>query len=91
MPLILVSVSPSDILRKRERERRGKSTDDALAALKAAIQKARERKRFGLVISLDIKNAFNTVKWSSMLEKLKKAVVSKYLRELIKHYGTDGN
>lgn len=67
--------------------RRGKSTNDALAALKAAILRARAKKSFGVVISLDIKNAFNTVKWSSILEKLRKAGVSRYLRELIRHYG----
>lgn len=69
--------------------REGKSTAGALQVLKRKIRGARSRGKFGVVVSFDIKNAFNTIKWSSILNGLQKAGVSGYLQRLVREYGAE--
>lgn len=68
--------------------RAGRSTKDALERLKNAITEARKKRMYCMVVCLDIKNAFNTVKWSAILAKLRNAGVPKYMWELVKSYGS---
>lgn len=69
--------------------RTGKSTGDALRVLKTEMKQAIGNKKHCAVVSFDIKNAFNTVRWKSILEKLQKAGVPVYLRKIIREYGAN--
>lgn len=51
----------------------GRSTGDTLRIMKKKMRGARTRKIFCCVISFDIKNAFNSIKWRSILEGMEKA------------------
>lgn len=67
--------------------REGKSTAGALKELRRKIRRARSGKRWGVVVSFDIRNAFNSVKWGSILEGCRRAGLSPYLQRLVREYG----
>ena len=69
--------------------REGRSTGDALKILKKKIRGARRSKQFGVVISFDIRNAFNTIKWGSIMSGMKKANLPKYLQRIVREYGNE--
>lgn len=67
--------------------REGKSTGGALKALKKKMSGAKARRQFCVVVSFDVRNAFNTIRWGNILLGLKKAGLSKYLRDIVREYG----
>lgn len=76
--------------------RKGKSTIDAVDLVLNTARKAiagtrwkRGSKKYCLVATLDIKNAFNTVKWEVIMNSLLKMKVPAYLRNIISSYFTD--
>lgn len=69
--------------------REGKSTGDALKTMKRKMRGARSGKRFCCVVSFDIKNAFNTITWKSILEGMAKAGLPLYLQAIVKEYGAN--
>lgn len=66
--------------------RRGRSTIDALQLVKSTVESAIERKDYAIAISLDIKNAFNTIPWQVIERALVKKRYSKYIRRVISGY-----
>lgn len=44
---------------------------------------ATERQRYGALVALDVKNAFNTLKWTNILTELKRRAVPDYLLKII--------
>ncbi|KAH8234532.1 hypothetical protein KR032_008224, partial [Drosophila birchii] len=46
-------------------------------------------KKYCLVCTLDVKNAFNSANWSLVLQALQRSVISGYLVQLIADYFTD--
>ena len=84
--------------------RKGKSTIDALMRVKDRLdeinKKSYKNRRLGLLITLDIRNAFNTAEWSAIIKKLETiklnptllAVIDSYLRDRnITHGGIKNN
>lgn len=76
--------------------RKGRST---LNAINLVIGKAREAiagerwknggKHYCLVVTLDIKNAFNSARWDRILEALSRMNVPGYLRKIVRSYFRD--
>lgn len=76
--------------------RKGKSTIDALELVtniaEEAISGRRWRdgpKKYCLIVTLDIKNAFNSARWDRVLEALDKMGVPYYLRRMVRSYFSD--
>ena len=55
-------------------------------AAKKAAQGAAQHKKYCALITIDIKNAFNTASWTEIVGELQVKRVSNYLVELIKSY-----
>ncbi|CAH2228620.1 jg3750, partial [Pararge aegeria aegeria] len=69
--------------------REGRSTLDALEALKHLSTEEIERGRVVLAVSLDVRNAFNSLPFETLLEALKYHRVPLYLRRLLEAYLQD--
>lgn len=71
--------------------RKAKSTVDAISLVvntaKAAIQG--NRRKYCAIITLDIKNAFNSAGWNFIIETLQKLNIPEYLIKIIKSYFSD--
>lgn len=64
--------------------RSGHSTVDAI---KRVVEEAGDRRKvWGVVILLDIKNAFNTARWSIIVEELERMGINAYLVNFVKEY-----
>lgn len=66
--------------------RQGKSTCDALRLVTDTINAAVNRRKFVIAVSLDIKNAFNSVPWSAIRLALLRRGFPEYLRRIIDSY-----
>jgi hypothetical protein len=70
--------------------REGRSTVDALEAVKREAERANRRtsrmRNYCALITLDVKNAFNNVTWKNLLEELRRRNVSTYLVRIIGSY-----
>lgn len=66
--------------------RRGKSTTDALNAVADKIRRAKIEGKVAIAVSLDIKNAFNTAKWSKIMQALEQVGVPPYLQLMVRDY-----
>lgn len=68
----------------------GKSTIDAMKAIKDKVdqnmRKHRRSRKYQLLTTIDIKNAFNTASWKWINQELEKKQISPYLRRLIDSY-----
>ena len=73
--------------------RKGRSTVDAIQAVVDIATKARrgtgKRKGFCALISIDIRNAFNTVRWNICMEAMVRKKVPDYLLRMIHDYLSD--
>ena len=73
--------------------RKGRSTVDAIQAVVNIATNARkrigERKRFFALISIDIRNAFNTMRWNSCIKAMMRKKVPDYLLPMIDDYLSD--
>lgn len=56
---------------------------------KTEMTKPYRKRKLCVLITLDIKNAFNSAPWSKIVEAMKKAGISKYLEDLIQNYLKD--
>lgn len=65
---------------------KGKSTVHAMYKVVEDIRAASDKQRFGVIIALDVRNAFNTLNWEVIIEQLKERGFSKYLIRLIQDY-----
>lgn len=66
--------------------RQGRSTIDAIVAVKSQPEEAIAQGEVVLAVSLDITNAFNTLPWSFILETLRHHRVPAYLRRVVGPY-----
>jgi hypothetical protein len=70
--------------------RTGYSTIDAITEVMRLVDLAaggsRDTRRIPVVITLDIRNAFNNASWEIIMEKLKHLGVSPYLRKVLQSY-----
>lgn len=67
----------------------GKSTIDAMARLQAVIRDANSRRnarKYVGMLTLDVKNAFNSAPWDAINQKLEATEEPKYLRNIIGDY-----
>lgn len=73
--------------------RKKKSTVDAMKRVTEVLEQVREKpygdKRYAMLITLDIKNAFNSVPWKGIMEALDNFGIGKYLVRLIGSYLQD--
>ncbi|XP_038106605.1 uncharacterized protein LOC119766237 [Culex quinquefasciatus] len=70
--------------------RKGRSTVDAIKAVlekaKIAVEPKRRGMRFCAIITLDVKNAFNSASWDAIARSLHRFRVPNYLCKLLKSY-----
>ena len=66
--------------------RKGKSTIDAINEVVNMAEQAKTTKGFCAIITLDVRNAFNTVKWKKILEALRMKGVNNYLYNIVADY-----
>lgn len=69
--------------------RSGRSTDDAVRHLNDSVTKEVNNRRFCLAVSLDIKNAFNSVRWEDIVSSLVSWEVPWYLLRMSRSYLAD--
>ena len=73
--------------------RKGRSTVDAIQAMVDIATKARrgtgKHKGFCALISIDIRNAFNTARWNICIETMVRKKVPDYLLRMIENYLSD--
>lgn len=86
--------SAGDLSPKQYGFRTGKSTVDAILEVSAAVRRAEDHnhcsRRVVLLVTLDVKNAFNSAKWSDMLQALDQTFQTpKYLLRLLDDYLKD--
>ncbi|KAL4101252.1 hypothetical protein QTP88_021272 [Uroleucon formosanum] len=65
---------------------KGKSTDDAVRELQAYLLEGVNGGNFCLAVSIDVRNAFNTIKWSDILDALPRWRVPQYLLNMFRSY-----
>ena len=66
--------------------RAGRSTADATTKLKQVASRAWQKRQFCVAVSIDIRNAFNTMWWKKILQELSNARVPVYLLKIISSY-----
>ena len=80
-------------LQKQFGFRKGRSTVDVIQAVVDTATKARrgtgKRKGFSALISIDIRNAFNTPRWKICIEAIVQKKVPDYLLRMIDDYLSD--
>lgn len=64
--------------------RRGKSTVQAVEQVVKTI--AESDQKWGALVTLDIKNAFNTVSWTAIMQELTRRGISEYLKNIVSSY-----
>jgi Reverse transcriptase (RNA-dependent DNA polymerase). len=69
--------------------RRGVSTIDAIEAIDEKVWRRIEARRYTMAVGIDIRNAFNTVKWKCVMEAVRRREVPEYLVKVIRHYLTN--
>lgn len=68
---------------------KGRSTITALQRLVEIVTSAKENRQLCLAISLDVKNAFNTVRWKDVLSAVIRRGVPPYLIQMVSSYFKD--
>lgn len=73
--------------------RAGKSTVQAIQAVidtaKKEMGKPSRKRNLCIVVTIDIKNAFNSASWKVIIEEMERMRISQYLIELLKSYLSD--
>lgn len=64
--------------------RKGRSTIQAVEKVVKTIKDS--DKKWGALVTLDIKNAFNTVSWVAIMQELARRGISQYLKNIISSY-----
>ncbi|EDX15286.1 GD17669 [Drosophila simulans] len=92
----LITESPTGLQSQQYGFRKGKSTLDALKAVTVAARKALDSNRwlggskeYCAIITLDVKNAFNTARWPNILGAMRNLGISDYIRGVIGNYFRD--
>lgn len=71
--------------------REGRSTVDSLNKAKVIINNACRENKYIIAVSLDIKNAFNSLSWSSIIRHLKRKNTPGYFLNIIQDYLSERN
>lgn len=66
--------------------RAGRSTINALLAVKKILDTASTEKQYVIALALDIKNAFNSLPWNTIILELKRKRFPKYITDIIASY-----
>lgn len=70
--------------------RRGRSTEDAIGRLievaHSAARKATQHRDLCVVVSLDVRNAFNTAPWNRIDDALRNRNIPRYLHSILRSY-----
>ncbi|CAI6360923.1 unnamed protein product [Macrosiphum euphorbiae] len=66
--------------------RKKKSTDDAVRELQANLLEGVNEGKYCLAVSIDIRNAFNSIKWSDIMNALLGWSVPQYLQNMFRSY-----
>ena len=86
-------VGENDLLENQFGFRKGRSTVDAIKAVVDITTKSRigtgKRKGFCALISIDIRNAFNTARWNICIKAMVRKKVPDYLLRMIDDYLSD--
>ena len=86
-------VDENGLLEKQFGFRKGRSTVDAIQSVVDIATKARrrtgKRKEFCALISIDIRNAFNTARWNICIEAMVQKKVPDYMLRIITDYLSD--
>lgn len=69
--------------------REGLSTLEALFAVHNYVTKARDSRQYVVAISLDIKNAFNSLPWDITLAQMRRKRIPDYLIGIVRSYFSD--
>lgn len=73
--------------------RKGRSTIDAINILVSTALRAIHRKSFGndycIIVTLDVKNAFNSANWEQIIKALERINVPNYLVAIVQNYFTN--
>ena len=69
--------------------RPGLSTIEAVAKVMEIAKLAKNKQKLCLMITIDIKNAFNSAPWDKIIESLRRKEVPKYLIRIIQSYLSD--
>lgn len=83
---ILAELKMNDLSHNQYGFRKGRPTLDAMVEIKNLWEKAKSEGRHCLLVMLDVKNAFNSLKWSSIIKCMKKRRFSKELIGIIDSY-----
>uniref|UniRef100_A0ABD2W7C9 Reverse transcriptase domain-containing protein n=1 Tax=Trichogramma kaykai TaxID=54128 RepID=A0ABD2W7C9_9HYME len=88
--------SPAGLSDRQFGFRRGRSTIDAIETVVSTAREALKGKRwlggtkeYCAVVTLDVKNAFNTARWNNILTALERIETPAYLRKIIANYFQD--
>lgn len=65
--------------------RKGRSTTDAVHTLRGIVEANNPKKKIG-ILTLDIKNAFNSAPWAAILEAMLDKNIPMYLRRIVGSY-----
>ncbi|XP_076301560.1 uncharacterized protein LOC143219497 [Lasioglossum baleicum] len=65
---------------------KGKSTTHAMEFLKRKMEEATKHFRFAAVAALDVKNAFNSLKWERIIDAMRERKMPEYLVRLTRDY-----
>lgn len=65
---------------------KGKSTVHAMDKVAKDARTASDKQRFGVMIALDVKNAFNSLKWDVIIDQMRKRGFSNYLTRFVQDY-----
>lgn len=63
-----------------------RSTDDAVRKLDQMITTAKDAGNFCLAVSIDIKNAFNSIRWNDVMKALQSWEVPRYMARMFESY-----
>lgn len=92
----LITESPTGLQGQQYGFRKGKSTLDALKSVTDAARKALDgnrwlggSKKYCAIITLDVKNAFNTARWPNILGAMRNLGIPDYIRGVIGNYFRD--
>ena len=93
-PRILRAVETAGDLSPRQYGfRRGNSTIDAISSIVRVIENGQTgnyySRKITILVTLDVKNAFNSERWSDFMDGLRNFQVPKYLRRIISSYLSD--
>ena len=82
-----------DLHPKQHGFRRGRSTIGAIQEVqeiaREATNRAAQHKQYCALVTLDVKNAFNTARWSGILRELEGRNISGHLVEVVRSYLSD--